>query len=74
MRCLFACLMAGVVLAQPRRETDEEFRQTFATAPGGTPEERLWQVLVLAGTGDREPSVWDGSVRAVAGSIHAITA
>jgi len=65
--------MAGVVLAQPRRETDEEFRQTFATAPGGTPEERLWQVLVLAGTGDREPSVWDGSVRAVAGSIHAIT-
>ncbi len=44
----------------------------FEAEPGGTPEENLWQVLVLLGAGVKEPAQWDGRAAAVDGEIHAI--
>jgi hypothetical protein len=44
----------------------------FEAEPGGTPEENLWQVLVLLGVGEREPAAWDGRASIASGEIFAI--
>lgn len=68
---LFALFAAGL-LAQPRRESPDEFRRIYFMEPGGTPEDRLWQVLVLFGVGDKQPAQWDGSISLTAGVLHAL--
>lgn len=44
----------------------------YRTEPGGTPEDRLWQVQILMGAGDREPASWNGRLSIEKGEIHAI--
>lgn len=51
---------------------DIAYTQSRATEPGGTPEDRLWQVLVLFGTGDAEPSEWNGILSVASGEIHTV--
>ena len=41
----------------------------YESEPGGTPEAQHWQVLVLMGTGDRDPAKWDGSLQVTGGEI-----
>jgi hypothetical protein len=43
-----------------------------AAQPGGTPEEKLWQVLILFGAGDSQPAAWNGHLTVEAGEVHAI--
>src|SRR5262245_41027769 len=44
----------------------------YSAQPGGTPEENLWQVLILLGVGDREPADWSGRLSVEGGEIHAM--
>jgi hypothetical protein len=52
-----------------RAAQDRAYGGAWASEPGGTPEEELWEVLVLMGVGDRDPAAWDGSLRISAGDI-----
>ena len=45
---------------------------TTGVEPGATPEEQLWEVLVLMGCRDQQPSRWDGRVSVSSGDLHAI--
>ncbi|MEX2263604.1 MAG: hypothetical protein WD696_16730 [Bryobacteraceae bacterium] len=60
-----AALLAGVVLAQRGGRPLEGYE----SEPGGTPEDRLWQVLVLMGVGDSHPAAWDGRLSIQAGEL-----
>ncbi|MEZ5354599.1 MAG: hypothetical protein R2762_18355 [Bryobacteraceae bacterium] len=44
----------------------------YEAEPGGTPEEGLWQALVLFGTEETSPAQWSGRVTASGASIHSI--
>ncbi len=44
----------------------------YSAQPGGTSDHNLWQILILFGTGDREPSAWNGRLSIEGGEIHAI--
>ncbi len=66
---LAGALVSGLVWtrAQERAPVDP----AYAILPGGTPEESLWQVLILFGaTG--EPGSWNGHLSAEKGDIQAI--
>ena len=52
--------------------TDQKLREAYASQPGGTAEEHLWEVLFLMGVGDREPAKWDGSLRVSGGEVYAL--
>src|SRR5215470_1474058 len=43
-----------------------------AWLPGGTPEENLWEALVLMGVGDRTPAQWNGTARVSNGEMFAL--
>jgi hypothetical protein len=43
-----------------------------ASEPGATPEEKLWEVLVLMGCGEQQPSNWDGRAAVASGELLAI--
>jgi len=40
--------------------------------PGGTPEDRLWELLLLIGVGEDKPASWDGHFTISGGEIHAV--
>ncbi|MEZ5353735.1 MAG: hypothetical protein R2762_13940 [Bryobacteraceae bacterium] len=52
-----------------RAAQDQAYQGSWASKAGGTPENELWEVLVLMGVGDREPSTWDGNLEIAAGDI-----
>ncbi len=80
---LASLLLLGAVSALPQgagsaqdisagARRDIAYTKSRITEPGGTPEDRLWQVLVLFGVGDREPSEWTGTLAVTSGDIHAV--
>jgi len=64
----FAVLVAQFV--DPRSARDKEYMAAYTTQPGGVPEENLWQVLILMGTGDKDAADWNGSLQLSGGEIH----
>jgi hypothetical protein len=44
----------------------------YSSQPGGTPEHNLWQILILFGAGDNQPSTWNGRLSVESGDVHAI--
>ncbi len=61
----------GVDALRAGATRDIAYTKARTTEPGGTPEDRLWQVLVLFGVGDSEPSRWSGQVELSGGTLHA---
>jgi hypothetical protein len=53
-----------------RAKRDMAFAAAYRTEPGGTPEENLWEVLVLMGVGDTQPASWNGSLNVSSGEIQ----
>ncbi len=83
--CLAVLVFAGAAAAQLPDQSaggaealaagakrDIAYTKSRTTEPGGTPESKLWQALVLFGAGDRQPSRWKGRVRVAAGDLHAL--
>jgi len=70
----FAIAVAVAALAyQAAPRPKDQAPAAISTAdPGGTPEENLWEVLVLMGCGEQQPSNWDGRVTVTGGELHAI--
>src|SRR5437667_4816751 len=64
---LMAALAAGLVWLKAQQSDP-----AYSSQPGGTPEENLWQALILFGAGDSEPAAWNGHLTADAGEIHAV--
>ena len=52
----------GADALRARASRDLAFQQNYSTQPGGTEEERLWQLLVLMGIDDQQPTSWKGSL------------
>jgi len=46
-----------------------DYMAHYGAFPGGTPEDELWQVLILFGTSDKESAEWDGSMEVAAGEV-----
>src|SRR6476620_7408495 len=67
---LIACLAAGLAWLKAQQASDAD--PAYSAQPGGTPEEKLWQVLILFGSGDREPAAWNGHLTIDGGDIHKI--
>src|SRR4051812_31565528 len=67
-------LIAGTAagLAWLKAQQSAESDPGYASQPGGTPEEKLWQVLILFGAGDSQPSSWNGHLTVQAGAIHTV--
>ena len=73
-------LGALALLAQQVKDSLSDFRAArvnqymtaYNTEPGGTPEENLWQALILMGVGDKDPAKWDGAFTAAGGEVHKI--
>src|SRR5580704_8294149 len=55
-----------------RSAADIAYQKVGATLPGGTPEENLWETLVLMGAGDQTPATWTGSLTIAAGDLFAV--
>ncbi len=47
-------------------------RKAYASQPGGTSEENLFEVLVLMGVGDAQPSEWNGTMNIASGEIDSL--
>ncbi len=56
-----------------RAQQDSAFKDAYASAPGGTPEDGLWHVLVLMGVGDIAPAAWDGNLIVEQGDVHDVS-
>src|SRR5260370_21469349 len=67
---VIASLAAGLAWLKAQQTAASD--PAYASQPGGTPEEDLWQVLILFGAGDRDPSAWDGHLTPAGGGIHSI--
>src|SRR5258708_34790118 len=67
---VIASLAAGLAWLKAQQTAASD--PAYASQPGGTPEEDLWQVLILFGAGDRDPSAWDGHLTAAGGGIPSI--
>ena len=73
-------LTAGAVCAlgllfsyQSAPTSGEEARvAAIPEEPGGTSEEKLWEVLLLVGVGEEKPAVWDGRCSVAGGELHAL--
>jgi hypothetical protein len=66
---LLAQQPGGVDEIRARSAQDAAYQAAYASEPGGTPEDRSWEVLVLMGAGDTKPAEWDGSLTVTAGDI-----
>jgi hypothetical protein len=62
----------GVDELRARSAQDLANQAAYASAPGGTPEDRAWEVLILMGAGDKTPADWSGSLAATAGDVFEI--
>ncbi len=52
------------------RATEElDYQARFSWHPGGTPEQDLWQVLILLGVGARQPVSWNGNLSLQGGEV-----
>src|SRR5436305_14756397 len=73
---LLAILLAqqpgGVDEIRARAAQDLANQAAYASEPGGTPEDRLWEVLVLMGAGDTAPAEWNGTLAASGGDVFEI--
>lgn len=67
---LIAQQAGGVDEINARTAADVAYQKAYASEPGGTPEENLWEVLVLMGAGDKQPAAWDGTAAIASGEIH----
>src|SRR5215510_4365562 len=67
---LAICLAAGVAWMKGQQTAASD--PGYASQPGGTAEEKLWQVLILLGAGDGEGADWSGRLSVESGEIHAI--
>lgn len=56
----------------PQAERDRAYTKSLTMLPGGTPEDQLWQVLVLFGVSGWQPSAWRGTVSVSGGDLHAL--
>ena len=79
--CLAGLALIALMLAQQPGGVDElrarsaqdlANQAAYASAPGGTPEDRLWEVLVLMGAGDSTPAEWYGSLSITGGELFEI--
>ncbi|HTM48438.1 MAG TPA: hypothetical protein VL285_07155, partial [Bryobacteraceae bacterium] len=70
------CVLCGLGLLysyQAGPEAKEAARvAAIPEEPGGTPEEQLWEVLILAGVGEDKPANWDGHFTISGGQVHDI--
>src|SRR6266566_6093697 len=64
---LMATLAAGLAWLKAQQSDP-----AYSSQPGGTPEENLWQVLILFGAGDSQPAAWNGRLSVAGGDIHKI--
>ena len=64
---LMAALAAGLAWLKAQQSDP-----AYSSQPGGTPEGKLWQALILFGAGDSEPAAWNGHLTADGGEIHAV--
>ena len=62
---LLLLISAALLTAQQRRD----YLADYAWQPGGAPEDRLWQVLILLGPAESGETRWDGSVSVAGGEI-----
>src|SRR5262245_57168612 len=62
----------GVDELRARSAQDLANQAAYASEPGGTPEDRAWEVLVLMGAGDAKPADWSGTLAAAAGDVFEI--
>src|SRR5690349_10931487 len=69
---LLAQQPGGVDELRARSAQDLAYQAAYASAPGGTPEERHWEVLVLMGTGDTTPADFSGNAAITAGDLFEI--
>src|SRR5437870_10313651 len=67
---LIASLAAGLAWLKAQQTAASD--PAYSSEPGGTPEENLWQVLILFGAGDTEPAAWNGRLSVAGGDIHKI--
>src|SRR5438309_415999 len=65
-------LTGGIDALRARAKADEAMRQAYASQPGGATEDQLFQILVLMGVGDQEPSQWNGAVSIASGDIDSL--
>jgi hypothetical protein len=69
---LLAQQPGGVDELRARAAQDLANQTAYASEPGGTPEDRLWEVLILMGAGDAAPADWSGSIAINGGEIFEI--
>src|SRR5436305_893976 len=69
---LLAQQPGGVDEIRARAEQDLANQAAYASAPGGTPEDRMWEVLILMGAGDTAPADWSGSLASSGGEVFEI--
>src|SRR5205807_7485689 len=62
----------GVDEIRARAAQDLANQAAYASAPGGTPEDRMWEVLILMGAGDTAAADWSGSLASSAGEVFEI--
>src|SRR5882672_6741766 len=67
---LTASLAAGLAWLKAQQTAASD--PAYASQPGGTPEENLWQALILFGVGDRDPAAWNGQLTVASGDVHSI--
>ncbi len=67
-----AAAVLVAVFAQQPLSKDLAYQKAAASKPGGTPEDRLWEVLVLMGVKDTQPAAWDGRLDVQAGDIFEV--
>src|SRR5262245_11234423 len=81
-RTVAALIVLGALalLAQQARDSLSDFRaarvnqymNAYNTEPGGTPQENLWEVLILMGVGDKDAAKWDGGFTVAGGELHRV--
>ncbi len=69
---LWSQITGGIDAIRARARADEAMRQAYASQPGGASEESLFEVLVLVGVGDQQPSEWNGKVSIGSGDIDSL--
>src|ERR1700722_13936581 len=67
---LIASLAAGLAWLKAQQTAASD--PAYASQPGGTPEENLWQILILLGAGDTQPTTWNGTLSIDGGDLHAV--
>ena len=72
-RPVLAVLALAVACAAPlSAQTRDGYMSHYVNRPGGTPEENLWQVLVLFGTGQTGEKLWHGNLAVIQGDIFQV--